>query len=704
MMRLAVLAAALAVAGYAATPVSFQTHYLPMDPQDGVYFVAPDPSGNLFVIQSLNAQSTVSFRILKTDPDGNPLGSFDVIGLDSPTAAVADASGNVFLSTRGAIQKIDWDLRQMTSFSLGDPEKTVVEALAIDGAGNVYATGNTYDKSFPVTPGAYQTKPPASGEFSQVPPFIAIFSFVTKLSPGLDRIIYSTYFGHNSLACYGESCSFGDLASTYGNAIAVDSSGSVILSGKTNAPALGGAQTNGYFQQIPWYGFIAKFSPDGSALTAYNSVCRGLAASFDNLAFDSKGNIVVGGYACTALNIPANVFEPTTSRNSADAFGFVGKYDSNLQNLITGTYFGFSEERQITGTSYVGYSQPIQAHGLAIDAADCIWLTGSVGVPVLPGQVTANRNAATYIGELSSDLTSLLTFVTTPLAGRTIGYVPAYQRLVVSGAKVIAGQTGPDSVLISGPPDQPSLLAVANSATNVSSGTIAPEELISLYGLNIGPGSEFGGQVQNGAFTSTLGGYQVLFNGVSAPLLYAGPNQINVVAPRSIAAGQTAAIEVVGPDKRTLFPTAFVAPARPQVFSNLFVLGPRYGYGSVLFQDAVALNQDGTVNSKTNPAATGSTITLWVTGAGLSSAQGSDGALSGGPSPLSLPVSAQTWDVPPVPLEVIFAGDAPGSLFGLAQINVRLPANWTYQTLGVVAQAGGVSSFAAQVYVAGNGQ
>src|ERR1039458_10632575 len=75
----------------------------------------------------------------------------------------------------------------------------------------------------------------------------------------------------------------------------------------------------------------------------------------------------------------------------------------------------------------------------------------------------------------------------------------------------------------------PSLTGVANSEGSVASGLIAPAELMSFYGTGLGPATPLNAQVVNGVVQSNLGGYQLLFGGVAAPLLYIGANQINAV-------------------------------------------------------------------------------------------------------------------------------------------------------------------------------
>jgi uncharacterized protein (TIGR03437 family) len=85
---------------------------------------------------------------------------------------------------------------------------------------------------------------------------------------------------------------------------------------------------------------------------------------------------------------------------------------------------------------------------------------------------------------------------------------------------------------------------------------------------------------------------------------------------------------------------------------------------------AAAVNEDGTVNSASNPAKLGSIVSVWASGAGFITGNGA----------LQLPIlvlwiqqySAEAFIADS--LEVLYAGQAPGSIKGLAQINFRLPA------------------------------
>lgn len=233
-------------------------------------------------------------------------------------------------------------------------------------------------------------------------------------------------------------------------------------------------------------------------------------------------------------------------------------------------------------------------------------------------------------------------------------------------------------------PDQlpvqvPSLVGVVNSAGFEVSGTIAPTELISLYGSGLGPAPPVPGQLEGQVFTTSLGGVQVLFDGTAAPLLYAGPNLINAIVPSDVYRRSTTSLQIVTPAGPINGPTLFVVQAEPEVFRNSVA-------DSNLVYGAIALNQDGTVNSATNPAPRGSVVTVWATGAPTLGYP--DGGIANGDlhAPV-LPVSVLTNQLNSFvgldSLEVLYAGDAPQLVQGVIQVNFRLlptGGNWsTYQ-------------------------
>jgi uncharacterized protein (TIGR03437 family) len=113
-------------------------------------------------------------------------------------------------------------------------------------------------------------------------------------------------------------------------------------------------------------------------------------------------------------------------------------------------------------------------------------------------------------------------------------------------------------------------------------------------------------------------------------------------------------------------------PATIRVFAAAPGLFTTDGTGT---GQAAAINEDGTINSASNPAPSGSVISLYATGGGQTSPAGVDGQVSTPPlATQSLPVQVyigQQMVLSTAQLQ--YAGPAPGEIAGLMQINVPLP-------------------------------
>jgi uncharacterized protein (TIGR03437 family) len=105
---------------------------------------------------------------------------------------------------------------------------------------------------------------------------------------------------------------------------------------------------------------------------------------------------------------------------------------------------------------------------------------------------------------------------------------------------------------------------------------------------------------------------------------------------------------------------------------------------------AVALNQDGSINGPKNPATTGSYVSLYFTGGGVTDPPGIAGSV------FDLVVSSlaqgSTATVGGVPATVTFAGNAPGFVGGVNQMNIQLGPGTPSGSVPVVITVGGHSS------------
>ena len=84
---------------------------------------------------------------------------------------------------------------------------------------------------------------------------------------------------------------------------------------------------------------------------------------------------------------------------------------------------------------------------------------------------------------------------------------------------------------------------------------------------------------------------------------------------------------------------------------------------------AAAVNQDGTLNSATNPAPPGSIVSIWATGLGRTFAGLQDGQIA----TAALDYGTGGVLVNGESAEVVYSGNAPGLVLGVVQINFRIP-------------------------------
>jgi uncharacterized protein (TIGR03437 family) len=116
---------------------------------------------------------------------------------------------------------------------------------------------------------------------------------------------------------------------------------------------------------------------------------------------------------------------------------------------------------------------------------------------------------------------------------------------------------------------------------------------------------------------------------------------------------------------------------------------------------AAALNQDGTVNSMSNPAKRGSVVSVFGTGGGTTNPAG----VTGGNAPLSPPEflsGTVTAAFGPNAADVQFAGAAPSLVSGVFQVNIVIPPNLPtgLSSWPVTVKVGDAASPAVSTYIA----
>jgi uncharacterized protein (TIGR03437 family) len=234
-------------------------------------------------------------------------------------------------------------------------------------------------------------------------------------------------------------------------------------------------------------------------------------------------------------------------------------------------------------------------------------------------------------------------------------------------------------------------LSTINGVTNAASyaiGAVSPGELVTIFGTNIGPATAASATTDpsTGKLATTIGGVQVLFNGTAAPMIYASSTQVSAVVPYEMAS--------------VVSPSVWIKYAG-QV-SNAFQLTTSTTAPGLFTQNAsgsgpgAILNQDNSVNGPGNRAAKGSIVQVYLTGEGQTSPPSVTGAITAvslpPPQVTPAPLLAVGVTINGQPASYVYAGEAPGLVAGMMQLNVQIPANAPSGDLAILVSVGGHTS------------
>jgi len=282
-------------------------------------------------------------------------------------------------------------------------------AIAIDGNGNAYVTGDTISSDFPVTSSAYDTT--FNGDFDV---------FITKLNSTGSSLIYSTYLG----------------GSRYdrGQAIAVDGNGNAYVTGGTGSPDF--PVTSGAHDTtlgFAYDAFITKLNSTGSSLIYSTYLGGGFIDSGYAIAIDGNENVyVTGGTGSSDFPVTSGAYDITlgfTSDGLITKDAFITKLNSTGSSLIYSTYLGGSSDES-------GYAIAIDRNGNAYVTG----VTDSSDFPVTSGayDTTFNGGGDVFITKLNSTGSSLI--YSTYLGGSSdeSGYAIAIDR---NGNAYVTGYT-----------------------------------------------------------------------------------------------------------------------------------------------------------------------------------------------------------------------------------------------------------------------
>lgn len=451
----------------------------------------------------------------------------------------------------------------------------------------------------------------------------------------------------------------------------------------------------------PEMAFVRKYDSSGKELwTRQSSPDPEAYHRAESVAADATGIYVVGGTGSLTKPVPPTGFlRKYTTRGdtlwtrefsghwtdstavAADATGIylVGhtanvpllhKYDSNGNELWAREFAWF----HLVSTPSPNHVSP---QALAVDPTG-VYLVGSTNV-ALPGSSRAGFEDA-FVQKFDAAGAPLWTRQFSSSSdwasanGVAVDATGVYLAGEASGRALFAKfDPTPPAVEEPGPRILPG--SVVNAANYVG-GRISPGEIVTIFGNAIGPpeAASFHLTAER-RIATTLAGTRLLFNGIAAPLLWVSKQQINAIVPYGVAENPTVDVTVDYQGARSNVVTMPVAASRPGIFT---LDGSGSGH-------AAALNEDGSINSLSNPAERGSILVLYATGEGLTEPAVEDGLVLDTmlPKPkLAVRVwfccyADQIWDA-----EVLYAGGAPDSITGLLQVNVRIPAGMHINQVG----------------------
>lgn len=318
----------------------------------------------------------------------------------------ADGSGLVYATYLGGTPT---PLRRGS----GDPVE-FGRAVAVDGDGNAYVTGQTTSSDFPTTSGSLQPTLNAT-------PDDATDAFVTKLDAA-GSLVYSTFLGGGSWED--------------GRDIAVDASGNASVVGETGSSDF--PTTPGAVQATEGGGrdaFVATLDAAGSSLlgsTYLGGADNDTAAA---VAVDGDGNTYVAG-STRSVEFPTTPgsFQPTHSGGEfADLFEvFAAKLAPDASALSYSTFLG-------------GTKMDL-ANDLAVDAAGHAHVTGgtlSPEFPTTPGahDTLFDATSESFVTKLQPDGAGLA--YSTFLRGGTFITLDADGSAWVAGAARVRARSRP---------------------------------------------------------------------------------------------------------------------------------------------------------------------------------------------------------------------------------------------------------------------
>jgi uncharacterized protein (TIGR03437 family) len=405
------------------------------------------------------------------------------------------------------------------------------------------------------------------------------------------------------------------------------------------------------------------------------------------VAVDSAGNLYIADYGNNRVRKVSNGVITTVAGNGTQ--GFSGDDGPATSAQLDGP-FGVAVDR--AGNLYIADYFNSRIRILTPTGSSCTYSVApaSLQAPASGGDLTASVQTAAFCPWTVSGLPSWIT-VSGASSGTGSGSVTLVvapnSGIALSATISAAGVSVTVTQAAAAPAPLPTIKGVTNAAS-YTAGAVSPGELVTIFGTNIGPAAAASATTDpaTGKLTTTIGGVQVLFNGIAAPMIYASSTQVSAVVPYEMAP--------------VVSPTVWIKYAGQT--SNAYQLTTTTTVPGLFTQNAsgsgpgAILNQDNSVNGPGNRAAKGSIAQVYMTGEGQTNPPSVTGAITTATLP-----PPQVTPAPALPIMVwiagqsvpyTYAGEAPGLVAGMMQINVQIPSNAPSGALSIVVSIGGNTS------------
>jgi len=654
--------------------------------------VAVDSAGNVYIADRNNNRIREVSNGVITTVAGNSLsgdnGPATSAQLYSPQGVAVDSAGNLYVADPGnnRIRKVSngvittvagngtpgfsGDNGPATSAQLNRPQ-----GVAVDSAGNVYIADRNNNRIREVSNGVITT----------------VAGNGTYFCCGDDGPATSGQLRHPSGIAVDSA---GDLyiADTYNNRVRKVSNGVITtfagsgndIFGGDNGPATKADVFEPMAVAVDSAGdlYIADFG-NGRIRKVYDGVMTTVAASGAwGVAVDSALNLYIADGA--RIRKVSNGVITTVAGNGTQGFSGDNGPAANAQLSA----YGVAPDS--AGNLYVADSDNSRIRVLTPAGSSCTYSVSptTLQVPASGGNLAVSIQAAPSCPWAVSGLPAWITLSAASSgpgsASVALAVFPNNSGASLSATVLIAGA----SVTVTQPAATAAPLAPLKSVVNAASyttGPVSPGELVTIFGTGIGPATAAGATTDpaTGRLATTIGGVEVLFNGIAAPMIYASSTQVSAVVPYEMATAPNPSVWInFAGQTSNAYPLSVAATAPGLFAQNASGSGP----GAIL-------NQDNSLNGPGHGAANGSIVQVFMTGEGQTTPQSVTGAIT----TVTLP-PPQVTPAPVQPITVTiggqqalytYAGEAPGMVAGVMQLNVQIPANAPSGALAIQVSIGG---------------